>query len=352
MHEKHEKYSAKGVLELFCILIMIKMVISRNLYQLMQQRYSYGRLIAENTRKGQTVQACTLSCLAKNTNSNSCKGFAFSTNEDIHSRCMYIIDGTTHIDLKNTTWNGYEFYSLVSPLSLAQQRFPGSRLYFPLDSDTGTRHGPDPDNVAFIGEGIVGNAFYNPISDEVRSYYRLGHYNASDYCFPVPPWCPLGVTISFWAKILNETNNAQGILTTKPTNGQGLVIRWKNVQGIKILIQRDFDNKEEMLTVSHDKFLANYGYAVWVHYVLAYRFNESSLENNINLYLNGVVRPDSEKSMRPWTGDTPGHDGGLELAHTRLGRNGEYGSIMVDELVIWEEMLTHAEIVALYHTYL
>ncbi len=83
---------------------------------------------------------------------------------------MYIIDGTTHIDLKDTTWNGYEFYSLVSTLSLAEQRFPGSRLYFPLDSDTGTQHGPDPDNVAFIGGGIVRNAFYNPISDEVRSY--------------------------------------------------------------------------------------------------------------------------------------------------------------------------------------
>ncbi len=329
---------------------VISTVIVTKLYEHMEAKSFYGKLSLEHRGQGETVVACAVSCVGDRR--NSCKGFAFSSNQPIHSRCIYIIDDTIITDRTSPTWDGYEFYYLrvARKSALVQWKSPQPRLYFPLDSDTGTRHGPDPDNVAFIGGGIVGNAFYNPISDDVGSYYRLGHYDSSQYCFPVPTSCPLGVTLVFWASILSETGHAQGLLTTKPQSGQGLIIRWKSNQGFKTVISRVFDNKEEVLLVGPQNFLNNYGYGHWFHFALAYRFNGTSLGNNMAVYLNGIARPDREKKVLD-SSHSPGYDGGLELGHKQLGQDKDYGNILMDEVIIWEEMLTHEEITSLYEAY-
>ena len=347
-----ETHCAKAVLLLLCIDSRTKMVSSTvkiaKLYQPMENRHFLGELNTEDTSKGQIIQSCAISCLVNR--GTSCKGFVFSSDQPIFSRCMHIVDSITSTDLTSPLWNGYELYYLARISPMVQWKSPKPRLYFPLDYDTGTRHGPDPQNVAFIGGGIVGNAFYNPIGGGSKSYYRLAHYNSSQYCFPVPTSCPLGVTFSFWVNILNETGDVQGLLTTKPTDGQGLVIRWKNDQGFRTFIQRDLDNKEEILKIDPQTFLDNYGYGSWVHYVLAYRFNGSSLGNNMDVYLNGIARPDSEKRVTAWSGTT-GHDGGLELGHAHLGKSAGYASVLMDEIIIWEEMLTPEKIVLLYEAY-
>ena len=321
---------------------------TEKLYRSTDNRLLSGKMEMETTRKGATYQSCTLSCFAKTT--KICRGLLFSNTEPLPMKCIHIIDDTGTTDLTPSAWDGYQVYYLARKNPMTQWIWPQPKLYFPLDDDTGTRLSSNPENIAFIGGGIVGNAFYNPISGGRQSYYRLGHYDPPDYCFPVPPSCPLGMTVAFWAKFLNDTGTIQGIMTTKTPTGQGFKINWQPNHGLKFVTQRDYDNMEEVLKIGYEIFLDNYGYGKWVHYIFQYHFNATNPGNNMNIYLNGEARPDSEKYVQAWSG-TPGQDGDFELGHVHVGQNSKYGNIMVDEIFIWEEMLTHEQIVRLYQAY-
>ncbi len=340
----------KMTLELLTGVLMIiymvnpTIVTTAKLYQHMENRHLSGKLQIINNSK--SIQSCALRCLTKTI--KICKGFAFSRTKFL--RCIHIIDDTISTDLTSSTWDGYQLYYVARTDPMAKWTGPQPKLYFPLDEDTGSRHGPNPENMAFIGGGIVGNAFYNPIGGGSYSYYRLGHYAAPEYCFPVPTSCSLGLTVTFWAKILSDTGIGQGIMTTKPPTGQGFKILWEPSFNFKFLTERDFDSKEEVLKIDKQIFLDNYGYGNWVHYVFQYRFNGSNLGNNMNVYLNGVARPDNEKSFQAWPG-THGHDGDFELGHVHVRQNSKYGNIMVDEIIIWEEMLTQEQVLQLYEAY-
>ncbi len=81
--------------------------------------------------------------------------------------------------------------------------------YFALDFDTGTKtaRGPEPENIDFTAEGVVGNAFYNPTttSSIVKAYLDLGVYLLPEFCFTDPQSCEHGTTFSFWLMIVGPT---------------------------------------------------------------------------------------------------------------------------------------------------
>ncbi len=207
-------------------------------YQQMQDKYFSGILNPVTTYP--TLRSCAMKCSAGT--DRNCSGFAFSMNPQNSAKCLHIIDDTNVIDRTSATLDSYEFYYLSGKLPMTHWIPPTPTLYFPLDNDTGTRLGNNPENIDFIGGGIVGNAFYNPISGGSKSFLRLGEYHPPQYCFPVPSSCPLGMILAFWVKILGDTGDNQAILSTKVRIGQGIKIIWYRDTGkLTTTTERDAD---------------------------------------------------------------------------------------------------------------
>ncbi len=176
-------------------------------------KYSSVNLIHGEITENIEVEApeeCILHCLSQ----PDCKAVLFPSN--LGGNCLEVKSGTTFIN-----FTGYQYYERekCADLNIANYDFlltaglPCPRLYFPLDTDTGTRRGPSKQNIQFVDGGMVGKAFLNPLPG--GSYYRLGYYPSSEFCFPLPETCPLGITVAFWLKILSDTGDRQGILTTR-----------------------------------------------------------------------------------------------------------------------------------------
>ncbi len=333
-------------------ILTIKRVIPTEIYvkptfQQMQNKYFSGILNAVPSHH--TLRSCAMKCSVEA--DRNCSGFAFSSNKQETAKCLHIIDNTNVTDRTSVLWSGYEFYYLSGKLPMTHWIPPTPTLYFPLDNDTGTRLGPNPENIAFIDGGIVGNAFYNHISGGSKSFYRLGIYDSSQYCFPVPPSCSLGVTIAFWVKFVSHTGSGQAIFSTRTSSGQGIkIVLYPGSNEFVTFIGRDSAiKKEERLKI--ENFLETYRFGTWFHYVLRYKFDGSNLGNNMNLNLNGIPRPDSEKAIGNW-GGTPGQDGRVELGRTHLNQNNNPGNIMMDEMKIYEQILTAQQAEYLYYSYL
>ena len=329
----------------------IKWVIPTEIYvkptfQQMQNKYFSG--ILNPVPSHHTLRSCAMKCSVEA--DRDCSGFAFSPNKQETVKCLQIIHNTNVTDRTSVLWVGYEFYYLSGKLPMTQWIPPTPTLYFPLDNDTGIRLGYNPENIDFIGGGIVRNAFYNHVSGGSKSYYRLGNYDSSQYCFPVPPSCSLGVTFAFWVKFVSNTGSGQGVFSTRTSSGQGIKIdMYPGSSVFSTFIVRDSDMKEESLKVK--PFLENYTFGTWIHYVLRYKFDGSNLGNNMNINLNGIPRPDSEKSIGNWVG-TPGQDGRVELGRKHLNQNSNPGNIMMDEIKIYEHILTAEQAEYLYYSYL
>ncbi len=162
-----------------------------------------------------TLMWCIVHCKTE----PACKGAVFSPNTGKTIKCRVVKSGIYFINM-----TGYEYYSIkrCTDPDLANYEFlldvglPCPRLYFPLNEDTGTKHGSVPGNAQFVSGGKVGGAFLNNITSSERSFYNLGYYRSSEFCFPLAESCPLGITVAFWLKILGDLDgNDQGIFTTR-----------------------------------------------------------------------------------------------------------------------------------------
>ncbi len=70
----------------------------------------------------------------------------------------------------------------------------------------------------------------------------------------------------------------------------------------------------------------------------------------MELYLNGNVRPDSERSILALGGSDP-TDGRLDIGHMELDSTNDIGNIWMDELIIWEIQLPAEYVIKLYQAY-
>ncbi len=62
----------------------------------------------------------------------------------------------------------------------------------------------------------------------------------------------------------------------------------------------------------------------------------------MNVNLNSIPRHNSEKFVSNWVG-TPGQDGRVELGRPLLNQESSPGNIMVDEIKIYEIILTEEQ---------
>ncbi len=74
--------------------------------------------------------------------------------------------------------------------------------------------GVNSDIIDYSNDSIIEKALYNPSNDSTLSYYNLGTYSQTEFCFIEPDACPQGVSIALWLKIVELAGHWQGILTT------------------------------------------------------------------------------------------------------------------------------------------
>ena len=302
-----------------------------------------------------------IDCLVKCAKPCSCLGVLFNENLNAESKCKQVLTGGT--SLNGSVFNGYDIYlkrkiDIGIGVKVSSCWSSGSPvLYFPLeDIGNGIAAGEIPANVQFIPGGILGNVFYNPtVTHNNAGYLKLGMYPANGYCFPEPAICPDGVTLAFWLNILGSTGINQGFLTTMTPNGPGLSVLWLENDGFVFAIQRDQDTFSEYVTIPKSTFLADYVYNTWQHYVVTYKYDGSNNGNNLEAYVNGEQRPDSEKST--FNGflfnapNTEDYNGGLHLGVFFLDNPTRRGNMKMDEFVIWEKKMPTEDVKRLYEAY-
>ncbi len=135
--------------------------------------------------------------------------------------------------------------------------------------------------------------------------------------------------------------------TYNSATGSG-AMRWK-------VLQRT-NSKYKQIRIFNDAYLAEYPIEVWYHYVLTYKFNDLDLNNNMEMYINGVPRSESEKEDAvPFTFDnTESYHGKLDIGRMYLGEMhpAQMGNIKIDELIFWEEVLPYCDVIRLYNAYI
>ncbi len=131
------------------------------------------------------------------------------------------------------------------------------------------------------------------------------------------------------------------------TDGSG-ALRWK-------VLQRR-NSKYKQIKSRNTAYITEYPLGTWHHYVLTYKFNDLDLNNNMEMYINGVPRPDIEKEdAKPFTFDnTESYHGMLDIGRMYLDEihPSQMGNIKIDELIFWEEVLSYCDVIRLYNAYL
>ena len=280
----------------------------------------------------------------------------FKSNTLISERCKLV---TPHcISMKYASnWIDYKQYYIkgnynkvsgLSSTSPAAQQWPLDfpTCYFPLDSKAvGSTKGASPTAIDFTQSGIHGNAFsfLNP-SGNLKAFYDLGTFQSPAYCFSTPDRCQHGMSISFWLNVLaeNQLSCCQSFITSKPAStGPGLQVYWRNSNGMCFHVRRYTDSISEFILMAHDDFKNNYGFGKWWHYTMTYYFDGYALGNNMEVYVNGISRPESEKHYVSLGGiNIEVNSGDLQISKNYINDvDGDDTNMELDEVIIWEVKL-------------
>ena len=84
-----------------------------------------------------------------------------------------------------------------------------------------------------------------------------------------------------------------------------------------VRVRRHSDGKMERFLIPSETFLSEHGYDVWVHFAMTHKMHGPG--NNINVYLNGVVRPDTENKGTSSPNMVIGYNGNLEIRTAKIG---------------------------------
>ena len=116
-------------------------------------------------------------------------------------------------------------------------------------------------------------------------------------------------------------------------------------------VKRDSDTQIDQVGLDANDFTMEYGFNVWVHYTVTYRYN--GYNNNMQVYFNGEIPKNAWKYVGSWheTNDLD-YDGHLEVGVIHLG-NPYWGTgdMMIHDLIVWEEQLPCDDVYRLYQAY-
>ncbi len=280
-----------------------------------------GTVVEDNNYRDQSPMTCALKCTSLPC---ICKGilitiYSYNKTKPAESRCKLVYNGRNCINA--SVFNEYTYYRTKGMIDIGIGvkvspcwKAGNPKVYFSLDDiGTGIALGQNPSNIQFVSDSVVGKAFHNPL---VSSYFDLGTYPSSSFCFPEPAICPNGVTFAFWLNVLGNTGDWQGFISTMLDNGPGFEVYWEPSWGFYLEIRRDQDTVTEYIEIAHATFMADFGYNSWHHYVVTYLYDGSNPGNNMEAYIDGVKRPDSEKQIMNYFhdgGNTADYSAGLQL---------------------------------------
>ncbi len=230
-----------------------------------------------------------LSCTSKCLHTENCTGILYGKEiQGVDNRCMKIIQSTNCSDRINLhSWPDHKYFAMkrgctdlgigVTTPKAWESNCP--ILYFSLDTaNPGTAQGLHAGNIEFTSGGKVGNVFKNPVPDSLtQSWYQLGTYPNSSFCFPDPESCPDGMSIAFWMKIISQGSGIQGFIATATMDAPGFNVWWydtgsdEEYKGISIAVKRGSDATSDLIFVNKTTFLGGNPYGTWFHFVMTYK---------------------------------------------------------------------------------
>ncbi len=229
---------------------------------------------------GESLATCSLQCLKHGV----CTGILLNKNIPTPELCKLIFSGSSS-PINMSSLIDYEHFAIrpdrdVSCTQVGFAEPKGWRsacpaLYFPLDSNQSVAFGGSLVNANFSIPGKIGNSIYLENDGSVpHAYYSLGSsYTSDQFCFPSPESCGNGASFAFWMKIPRQPTTISAYLTTRRSRGPGFVFYWSPVDdGLISMVKRDVDTKQDHIIINRNDFVAEYGFDVWVHYCITYRY--------------------------------------------------------------------------------
>ncbi len=317
-----------------------------------------GQIVEDTSSHTRIV--CTQKCMSLPC---ICQGILFNKSKPLDSRCKQVHTGQKCIN--QSELNGYTFYysndmkqiGIGIKVSSCWNSGYATR-HFPLDDiGSGVAKGEIPGNIQFVSGGVIGNTLYNPTAvHDNAAYLELGMFPSGNYCFPEPAICPDGVSFSLWLNVLGDTGNWQCFITTAPHGGPGFSMSWNPdpAWGFYFEVRRDNDTFTEWIHITSSDFMTNFGYNTWHHYVITYMYDGSNNGNNMEAFIDGLLRPDSGKITQAGFDEGPNtanYDGRLQLGVYLLDSNAYRGNMKMDDILIWERKISSEDVKRLYEAY-
>ena len=132
------------------------------------------------------------------------------------------------------------------------------------------------------------------------------------------------------------------VLNTKPSvSGHGFKIYWQYGQGLFVEILRTDAVMEQMVVGTTDYPSWN-SFGVWYHYAISYKYDGSNPSNIFELYLDGTLLTDLDKSTATASGvSIPDPNTGIMVLSKgdTSGTGGDDSNMKLDEIVFWEHLL-------------
>ncbi len=305
---------------------------------------------------GRSIVGCSMSCGGI----SSCKAMLFNKESPQSERCILVLSGG-NASINVTDWKGYMYFELRNQESCGLEGtiladleiLPGCpREYNLFDNPTlGTITGA----VDFPASPVGGTAYSFSNAPDSQGFLNIGTFRQSDYCFPCPDLCSDGVTFAFWLYMHVPVGQNQGFITTMRNSGPGFLVTWSGSshKNLAFIVRRNSEIIRDNIYIKQEDFLAEYNFTTWIHFVYTYKYNNVTRTARHEAYLNGKIRPQSEKVTQNWPEWYVGnYDGRLDVGHyyvDRATRNS--ANMQMDELYIWEAELSCGDVIRLYQAY-
>ncbi len=145
--------------------------------------------------------------------------------------------------------------------------------------------------------------------------------------------------------------------STVENEGPGFLVNWLidddgSTSMLLVQFRRDSDTMNEVVGMDQQDFEESFGFGIWVHYIIAYRYGSGKYINNIEVYHNGEVHPKSSKYILTWwDANTADYNGNMELGVAYLGGTSLTANMCMDDLIIFEEEIPCDDAYRLYNAY-
>ncbi len=139
--------------------------------------------------------------------------------------------------------------------------------------------------------------------------------------------------------------------------GPGFQMNWyindgDNKSQLLVQFRRDSDTVKEGVGMDRHDFEESFGFGIWVHYIITYKYGSGKYINNIEVYYNGEVHSKSWKYIGTWwDANTADYNGNLELGVSTLGGIWKTSNMCMDDLIIFEEEIPCDDAFRLYQAY-